>query len=112
MAYATLAQLQTYVGDAVALPDGASRLLERASELIDYVSLDRAKDMATSTHVVNAVCAQVEFWIHTDESHAVLAPSGSLSIGSVSMSNQPGQLAPRAKRYLLLANLLNRGVRA
>jgi hypothetical protein len=113
-AYATVDQLQDYLGVTRALPQDAQRLLDRASELIEYVTLARIDTARTedAEAAQRATCAQVEFWLETDESHAVLAPKeGSVSqIGSLQVQN-PSQLAPRARMVLSTAGLLFRGVR-
>lgn len=114
MAFATTDDLQDYLGVTRALPQDAQRLLERASELIEYVTLNRIDSSAPEdvTAAQKATCAQVEFWLETDESHAVLAPrEGSVSqIGSLQVQN-PSQLSPRARMILSTAGLLYRGVR-
>jgi hypothetical protein len=114
MAYATTADLQDYLGAESELPADAGRLLERASELIAYVCQPTRQietDEEGAAVLSKATCAQVEFWMTTDESHAILAPTGSHSIGSLSISDQPGQIAPRARIILAPAGLMRRRVR-
>jgi hypothetical protein len=111
MAYATLEELQDYLGVNQVLPEDASRLLERASELIDYFVTTRfnPEDPETSGVLSKSACAQVEFWLLTEESHAILAQKGETSIGSLRFQN-PDQLAPRARMYLSSSGLLNRSL--
>ena len=121
MAYATRDDLAAYVGSGVTLPDDAEvdRLLARASELIDQKALRRI-DPGCSAHAAaarKAVCAQVEYWLQQDETVDVTGQVASYSIGSLSISygsggreSRAGGLAPRARRHLLLAGLLYRGV--
>ena len=114
MAYATLTELADYLGvQEVDLPDDAERLLERASELIDYYTLGRieAGEIASK-----AVCMQYEWWSQFDEFGTVNFLNN-ISIGPFSAglnSGESGQsipeLAPRAKEVLFLNGYLNRGV--
>lgn len=110
VAYATVEELQAYLR-ASQPPTDAERLLERASELIDYATLYRAA-AATERHAEDlkrAVCAQVEFWLEAGEAVDVLAPQGNVHIGSL-IHQAPGRLAPRAMQALLPTGLLARGV--
>ena len=99
----------------IAPPEDLSRLLTRASELIDdYTRTARyehdtdgfptdADDIAAFR---DATCAQVEFWLAGDEEDDVLGPLSDLSIGGVSA--KPAYvmvLAPRAARILRGAGL-------
>lgn len=121
MAYATRDDLQTYVGAGVTLPDEAEadRLLARASEVVDEAALGRVNptDPVHAAAARKAVCAQVEYWLQQDETVDVTGQVASYSIGSLSISygsggreSRAGGLAPRARRHLLLAGLLYRGV--
>lgn len=126
MAYATRAELVAYIGESVDLPSEAEqdRLLERASELIDYATLDRidVDDDGHAEAARKAVCAQVEAWLEGGEFSDIGGAVSSYSVGSVSVnyggSGQPGiagtapRIAPRARGYLFRAGLLYRGVRA
>jgi hypothetical protein len=99
----------------IAPPEDLSRLLTRASELID----DYARTASYPTDVDDfptdaddiaafrdATCAQVEFWLAGDEEDDVLGPLSDLNIGGVSA--KPAYvmvLAPRAARILRAAGL-------
>lgn len=120
MAYATPAELATYVGEGVELPstEEQERLLERASELVDSVSLLRIDD-TDADHLAaarDATAAQVEWWLSAGEDAETGPPVQSYSIGSLSLSYGVAggahrmRLAPRAKRHLFLAGLLDRRV--
>lgn len=123
MAYATIAELLTYVGEEVTLPSEAeqTRLLERASELIDYITLDQV-DVDDDEHVEavkNAAVAQVGYWLEGGEQVDISGPIQGYTIGSLQIqygagSNRaaPGRLAPRARSFLFRAGLLYRGVGA
>lgn len=113
MVYATVADLAAYLvrseGD---LPTDSTRLLTRASELVEQAALRRV-DTTNTEHAAaarDATCAQVEFWLEVGEEHAIRAPRGEVWIGSLRTTQQPPQLAPRARRHLLLAGLLYRGL--
>lgn len=98
-------------------PTDLSRLLERASELLDDylrsavypVDVD---GLPTETDDIaalgDATCAQVEFWMAGDEEDDVLGPLVDLTIGAVKATPQvPLVLAPRAARILRAAGLYN-----
>lgn len=125
MAYATTTQLQAYLGGA-SLPADAQRLLDRASDLVDYLTLGRIDTTVTeqANAAKNATCAQVEYWMTMGEQTDISSSSTtSISIGTFQMSdsgsssNQSTQLgskhamAPRARRILFLAGLAYSGVR-
>lgn len=119
--YATLADLQAYVGVDAVLPAELeqTRLLARASNLIDRVTFARI-DSGDTEHVEaarDAACAQVEYWLEGGEQVDVTGPVQGYQIGSLQMQfgagdNRitPGRFAPRAKDHLLMAGLLYRGV--
>lgn len=102
----------------IAPPEDLSRLLTRASELIDdncrtaVYDVD-TDDLPTGLDVVaafrDATCAQVEFWLAGDEEDDVLGPvEWSLSMGNTSTKPAAGlslTLAPRAARILRSAGL-------
>ncbi len=128
MAYATGPELQVYLGGA-SLPSDTNRLLERASDLIDYTVMGKLDPNNVEQMEVakNATCAQVEYWLTVGEQIDVAGSQAqyySISIGtyqatsssSSSSENKSGtsqtdSLAPRAKRILFLAGMLYRGVR-
>jgi len=116
MAYANVSELEEYTGQDA--PDDAERLLERASELIDYYTLRRIdtdeEEHAEATK--KAVCAQVERWSEVGEDD-ITGPVQGLTIGSFQVqfgagANRvtPPVLAERARRELQKVGLLNRGV--
>lgn len=120
MAYATAAELAAYVGAGVDLPaePEQERLLERASELIDVVTLQRidATDTDHTDAARDAATAQVEWWLSAGEDGDTSREVQSYSVGSLRISYGEGAaqqrmaLAPRAKRHLWLAGLLDRRV--
>lgn len=120
MSYATTSELVEYLGvNEADLPDDASRLLERASEFMDYVTrngIDESEaDQAESAR--KATCAQVEYWqeLGGDEL-GLMSKINTISIGKFSMSGGSGdgsdiaQLADRSQHYLFLEGLLYSGV--
>ena len=109
--YATREDLKEYLELTDAdLPSDIDRLLQRASELLDYATRNRLRGGETA---VKASCAQVEFWLSADESMDILGKIKSFSIGKFSLNygdNGIPTLAPRARRILAHAGLLYRGV--
>ena len=114
--YATSAQLLAFTGAATA-PADADRLLLRASEVIDQAlrtaiyDVDATTgiptDAATAAVFADATCAQVEFWLASDEEDDVLGPVQSLTLSGLSVTYGAGKdrvsptyLAPRAHRIL------------
>ncbi len=121
MPYATTTELADYLGvDEADLPDDASRLLERASEFIDYITLNRIDDTETSQAEAarKAVCAQIEYWQELGGDELVLMSKiNEIQIGEFSMtggtankSSEFSELASRARQFLFLEGLLNHGV--
>lgn len=119
MAYATTAQLAEYLGVAVGdLPGDAGRLLQRASEYVDQVTLGKAaqadltEDQKTQRKL--ATCAQVEYWLEIGEGAAVAGVAQDIQIGTLRVhqgaTNLQPETAPRAHRYLMMAGLLGRKV--
>jgi len=121
--YATVEQL---AADPWGLtPPGAARLLVRASEVIDQAlrtavyDVDTAgapTDAAVIAALVDAVCAQVEFWETGDEEDDILGPVQSISLAGMQIQYggsgvvsggrvAPTYLAPRAHRILVNAGL-------
>src|SRR5690606_24476006 len=121
MPYATVQDLADYLGVSKPdLPAEADRLLQRASQQLDYWTQGRASE-GEATKL--ATCAQVEWWLQLRDTLgtelAGLDNLRSVSLGKWSMTFGDGAsgggmrgLAPRARQYLLLAGLLFRGVRA
>lgn len=124
MPYATSGELATYTGAAA--PADATRLLTRASELVDdhivtaVYDVD-SNDVPTDTKVIaalrDATCAQVEHWLTGDEEDDILGPTQGVSIGGMQEQYGAGQnratpmyLAPRAARHLRKAGLLTGAV--
>ena len=114
MAYATLTELADYLGVLESdLPDDANRLLERASELIDYYTLGRIIAGETAS---KATVRQYEWWSQFDEFNTQQFFS-EIEIGPFSASNRgqnagggPPELAPRARQVLFLSGYLYAGV--
>lgn len=117
--YATTAELADYLGvDEADLPSDASRLLDRASEVVDYLTLNRVDtdDIDNLQAAQKATCAQVEFWIENGEGAEFQGNVKSYSIGKTSVTFASGsdgggsdtKFAPRTIRTLKLAGLMNR----
>lgn len=109
VAYATEAELAAFLSDGTTVVD-ASRLLARASELLDEritapFDVDADTALPTDTTVASALsgacCAQVEFWLEVGEEHDVsgLANRGA-AVGHLRLDSLPPELAPRARRIL------------
>jgi len=119
MVYATTTELAEYLGiDVSSLPKDATRLLERASELIDYITGNNV-DVSITEHeeAARATCAQYEWWAEVGDELGLMSQISSMSIAEFSFSNggssQQSKLktvATRAEQYLYLAGLLYRGV--
>ena len=120
--YATAEELEAYVGASQTLPSDDSgeettRLLQRASEFMDDVTFGRAAlawadplpDPLTISQagLRDATCAQAEFWLEWGEDNDVVGYRGSVSLGKLTLSKLPLQLAGRAKRHLRVAGLLS-----
>jgi hypothetical protein len=125
MAYATTTELQAYLGGA-SLPADAQRLLDRASDLVDYITFGKINvSIAYQEEAAkNATCAQVEYWMTMGEDTDISGSSyDSISIGTFQMTTSSSNgskttslgskhgLAPRAGRILFLAGMAYRGVR-
>jgi len=112
MAYATAIELATYLSvELVDLPEDAARLLERASEYMDEVTLEQI-DTDNTNHVdaaKKATCAQVEFWLQVGEEHDIVGVTGEISAGSTKHT-LPDRLSKRARQYLRVAGLTYRKV--
>lgn len=112
-AYASTSDLATYTGRTTD-EDVATRLLDRAQELIDSVTMGRI-DPDNEDHLLGASqasCAQVEYWLSNNESTDLEGGVRSQTIGktSTTFANAPSELAPRARRLLLTYGLLGGSV--
>lgn len=124
MKYATREDVAMWLGyvtetgepDTAQLPDNIDKMIRNASRLIDYVTLnqingriERHLDVA-----MNAVSAQVEYWIDgIGESSDVNPAVSGYSAGNFSIDFDGGRmpkLADRARRELWMGGLLNRRV--
>lgn len=104
--YATQADLEAYLGAAWDVTGDPSRLLERATDLIDTATRRRARtfwadplpDPLTvyQEELVKATCAQVEFWLEFGEEHDIVGLKGAVNLGKLQISQLPDRLAPRA----------------
>lgn len=127
MPYATLEQLADYLEVSEGtLPLDASRLLKRASELVQDSTLNAVYDvdgdgsptgLAAIAAFQAATCAQVEYWITGDEEDDIQGPLQGMAVGGQQQQYGAGTnratpmyLAPRAARFLRLAGLLHGGV--
>ena len=96
----------------------AERLLDRASELIDFVTRGRAETAYTGgtadqkDKLIKATVFQCEYWLEVGEEHDVTGLRGTLIGGRVQVQHLPGKLGPRPARYLMDAGLLYSGVGA
>ncbi len=118
MIYATAAELAAYTGASA--PADAQRRLERASELVDYITRGRV-DAGDAMHIEAAklaVCAICEAWANTGEpTGALTGQVQSYTAGKVSVTYAQGSsggggsvLPVRAQQALLAAGLLAAGV--
>lgn len=96
-------------------PEDLDHLLTRASELIDdytrtaVYAIDSVTFLPTDTDIIaafrDATCAQVEFWLTSDEEEDILGAISGASVGGVSFQAPALTLAPRAARFLRNAGL-------
>lgn len=111
MIYANNTDLDAFI--EADIPEDSVRLLERASQLVDYITLNRI-DTTNTVHLSaakNAVCSQVEYWMQVGEEVGMIGSPQSFTIGSYQQQGALPMLAPRAKQFLLLAGLLSRSVK-
>ena len=119
--YATVSDLTARLSAAYDVPDTAvaEKLLVRASEIIDWATLNRAQifyeddpddDLGWRTTLKNATCDQVEFWLEVGEEHDVASMRGSIVSGRLQIHPTPPRLGDRAKQTLINGGLLYRGV--
>jgi len=115
-AYATEADLTAFLPSTVGDVPDADRLLERASELLDDkirtpFAVDTGTQLPTdpdiATALVQACCAQVEYWLDVGEEHDIEGlHHRQVGIGHLQVSSLPPELAPRAQRFLASAGLI------
>lgn len=123
MAYATYAQLSTWIGSSQTVPAEAEgdRLLARASSLIDRALIAAIYDVDSSGDptdadviqaLADAACAQVAWWIKTGDELGDDGRWTSVSIGSARLSRGNGngastssRLAPQVLDILITAGL-------
>ena len=111
--YASTADLASYLYvDESTLSSDVSRLLERASELVDYYTLGRI-DTDNTNHISaakKATCAQVEYWMNQGEDEDVKRAISGYTTGKTQVqfadNGSHSRLAPRARQVLLAAGLL------
>jgi hypothetical protein len=118
--YATEEELEARLSVQYDTPSNATQLIEKASELIDEVTMGRAQgawddedseDNEDNRRALSrAVCDQVEFWVEVSESHDVAGLTGSLVAGRVQIHPVARVLSNRARRTLRNAGLLWLGV--
>lgn len=131
MAYATTTELTAYLA-AGTVPTDAARLLDRATEAVDEVTLGNARlawdgllsgiNRTIPTQIApytqaeyqaalsKATCAQVEYWLEVGEEHDTASLRGSAAAGKVSISELPPVLGRRAIRALRDVNLVGGAV--
>jgi hypothetical protein len=107
--YATPTQVAAWLGDTA--PDDVARLILRASELIDAVTMGNidSDDTAHLAAAQAACCAQVEYWVQNREETEFEGAVKSRGTGKTSVTYATDgnpSLAPRAHRALLMAGLL------
>lgn len=102
-------------GSSYTKPADIDRLLDRASELIDFMTRGRAETLyVTGTAkqkqaLIDATVDQVEFWQEVGEAHDVLGLKGTLIAGRVQVQHLPGELGQRTQRQLLYGGILYSG---
>jgi hypothetical protein len=117
-AHASAAELASWLGDVPVA--GASRILARASELVDdkvmaayETDVDgHAVDATVAAALSAATCAQVEQWIEVGEELDIsgFPSSGGFMLGRLQITDLPATLAPRAARALRAEGLLTASV--
>lgn len=120
----TVDDIVSYTGIGITeLPSDISRIIIRATEIIEYVTLNRAMpdNDKHQRAFKNAICAQVEYWLTVGEDLDFIGNISSIMIGSFQMQlgnadNDRGmgttsRLSPRSYQALLMGGLFNRGVR-
>ncbi len=119
--YATAEDLAARLSSAYTVPADADKLLDKASELIEYATQGRSElmvnppanydiDAAILADIVDklkkATCDQVEYWLEVGEEQDVTQLRGEMNAGKLRVTQLPPQLAPRARRLLLSAGIL------
>lgn len=121
--FATTEQLTARLSSSYAVPADATKLLVKASELIDYATMgwaQRAFDDDSDTDDANAkiagladaTCDQVEYWLEVGEEHDVVGLRGSLQGGRVQVQRMPGYLGQRTLRTLIRLGIYYGGITA
>lgn len=103
---------ERYFGTAISEAD-FPRLSLRASQFLDYYTMNRAKDYTRDDAVKYACCAVAEAYLNAEQTQAKRGIA-SESVGSYSVSYRDDQtatsaLANAAKQYLAFTGLLYRG---
>lgn len=113
MKYATQEELAEYLDiDVTELPDDVERILERASELVDYFARGKISESNELDAAKLATMAQYEWWAESGDELGITNQYDSVKIGKFSISGGEDipVLAPRAKQALFLEGLLYGGV--
>lgn len=126
VAYATLEELRARISPTYAAreditdDDRATALIASASELIDYVTLNRAVtaydledgelEQPNRETLSRATCDQVEFWMETGPEHDIAGLTGSVVSGRLQIHPTAKMLSQRAKRTLQTGGLYYAGV--
>jgi len=129
--YATPDQLASWLGATYTAPEEeeATRMLGRASQLIDTATRGRAQQAydgrLSQGHLIpahpvtpwtqddyqealaDAACAQVEFWLEFGEEHDIVGLTGFANAGRLQIGKLPGRLGARARDRLVEAGLLS-----
>lgn len=121
--YATVEELQQYIGGRYNLSVDSQLLLRDASRFLDRVTLGHAfwewpndgvvpdPPSDEQSFIKEAVCAQVEYWLELGEEQSVAPQEGDAQLGQLRVPTPP-RLAPKARDALLAAGLMYRGVAA
>lgn len=116
--FATSTQLTARLSSAYTTPTNADQLLQKASELIDYVTMGAAQisyndgTQALKDALAMATCDQVEYWLEVGEEHDVVGVTGQVVAGRLMIQRMPPFLGPRPLRGLIAAGLYWAGAAA
>lgn len=116
MTYTDVIGVSEYMSlDEDDLPNDIDRMIDRASDLIDYYSLNKIDSNNNRQLEVakKATNAQIEYWLNTNDELNIMHIFQGVTAGGDISINREGklpELAPRAKRALLLGGLYNRSV--